>query len=460
LSARSNPALIAGLVVCACHAVRPQPPAAEIKECTPLGPAQPMRCGRLSVLEDRTKASGRSISIAFVIVPATGPRTLPPLYDFAGGPGISATAGADFWAGPGTIHRQHRDVVLIDQRGTGQSAPLDCPEVHLGDPLVAPLDPGAVTACRQRLSAIADLSRYSTAESIADFEAVRAALGHERIDISGLSYGSRLAQEYLRVYPDRVRAVALMGAVSPKEKLPLSFARTAQAVLVQLAGQCAADAACHAAIPDLAADIAAVQRSLETKHTAEPGPFWEALRSQLLTTASQRRLPWLLHQAASGDFAPLLEVLKPKHDDGSNALLLAVECPEDTLRITETERAESRAGVFGDYRLTRQIAACKAWGVPAEDKNERTFVSSKAPVLLLAGSMDYVTPPEWAAQIAAQMPNARVVTIPLLGHFPDGLSNMECYDDLIARFFEAGSAKHLDTACVASMSPPPFNLVT
>ncbi|HEX4384246.1 MAG TPA: alpha/beta fold hydrolase, partial [Myxococcales bacterium] len=160
-----------------------------------------------------------------MIVPATGPRTLPPLYDFAGGPGISATAGADFWAGPGTIHRQHRDVVLIDQRGTGQSAPLDCPELHLGDLFEAPLDATAVAACRGRLSAKANLSRYSTAESIADFDAVRAALGHERIDISGLSYGSRLAQEYLRAYPDRVRAIALLGAVSPQAKLPLSFAR-------------------------------------------------------------------------------------------------------------------------------------------------------------------------------------------------------------------------------------------
>jgi pimeloyl-ACP methyl ester carboxylesterase len=84
-------------------------------------------------------------------------------------------------------------------------------------------------------------------------------------------------------------------------------------------------------------------------------------------------------------------------------------------------------------------------------------VRSAAPALLLSGSMDYVTPPEWAAQIAAQMPNARTVTIPLLGHFPDGLSNMECYDSLIARFFEAGSAEHLDTSCVAKMSPPPFN---
>jgi pimeloyl-ACP methyl ester carboxylesterase len=409
-----------------------------------------MRCGRLVVPEDRSKLAGRSISIAFVIVPATGPRTLPPLYDFAGGPGISATAGADFWAGPGAIHRLHRDVVLVDQRGTGQSALLECPELRL-----APLDPGAVTACRQRLSANADLSRYSTAESIADFDAVRAALGHERIDLSGLSYGSRLAQEYLRAHPDRVRAMALSGAVSPKAKLPLSFAATAQAVLAELTRQCAADAACHASIPDLAADVAAVQRALETARVAEPGPFWESLRGQLLTTASQRRLPWLLHQAALGDFAPILEALKPRPD--SNALLLAVECPEDTLRIGESERAASRAGVFGDYRLTRQIAACKAWGVPAEER-ERTFVHSPVPVLLLAGSMDYVTPPEWAAEIAQHLPNARVVTIPLLGHFPDGLTNMDCYDDLIARFFEAGSAEHLDASCVAKMLPPPFNL--
>lgn len=449
--------LTATALVCACHTVRPA--TADFDPCSPLGPAHPIRCGRLSVPEDRTNPAGRHLSIAFVILPAETPPTLPPLYDFAGGPGISATAGADFWATQGTVHRRHRDIVLIDQRGTGKSAPLDCPELRIGDPLAPSLDPGAVAACRERLAAKADLSHYSTAESIADFDAVRAALGHERIDVSGLSYGSRLAQEYVRVHPDRVRAMALLGAVIPTARLPLSFARSAQAVLVKLVEQCAADAPCHAAIPDLAADIAAVQRTLESKHLAEPGPFWEAVRSQLVATPSQRRLPWLLHQAASGDFAPVLEALKPKHESGSNALLLAVECPEDTLRISEAERASAAAGVFGDYRLRQQLAACKAWGVPPIPGSAPALLQVRTPALLLAGSMDAVTPPEWAERMVEQMPNALLVIIPLLGHFPDGLSNMECYDDLIARFFEAGSAEHLDTSCVAKMLPPPFALM-
>jgi pimeloyl-ACP methyl ester carboxylesterase len=378
------------------------------------------------------------IELHVVVLPATSARTLPPLYYLDGGPGIAASDGAEFWATAGSIHLQHRDVVLVDQRGTGQSAPLQCPEdVQIGNPLLPTLDVAAVGRCRDQLAAHADLSRYSTADAVADLDDVRAALGHERIDLLGLSYGTRVEQEYLRAHADRVRAAAMLGSLPPVEKLPLPFARNAQRVLDALARERAG----------MAEDVAILAKK-------EGGQFWEAVRALLTTTDAQRRLPALLHQAAQGRLEPILKAMR-RPSVGADGLLLAVSCPEDTLNITEAELAAQPKTVFGRYRTDQQLAACRAWKVPPR-KVDRSFVRVRTPVLLLAGSMDQITPPEWAEEIAAHLPASRVVTIPLLSHFPDGLSHMECYDELLAQFYQAGDASGLDLACVRTMQPPPF----
>jgi pimeloyl-ACP methyl ester carboxylesterase len=421
-------------------------------------------CGTLAVPEDRNEPGGRRISLNIVVVPATGDPTLPPLYSLDGGPGIAATDSISFWATAGSIHRRSRDIVLVDQRGTGRSAPLGC-KVNFYDPLESVLEPAAVRRCRERLSATADLSAYSTATAVEDVEAVRAALRHDRIDLIGLSYGTRVAQEYLRAHRDRVRAVVLLGTLSPKEKLPL-FSIGAQAVLDRLIGECTGDPVCHQAIPDPAADIAMLRRKFGAGRVTaafqgrpvaiESGPFWEAVRGQLMTTVSQRRVPWLLHQAAHGNFEPFLTATAGKPDDGWNGLLLSVSCPEDTLRISSSELVPLTRTVFGVYRVKRQIAACTAWGVAARGRLRSEFVDSDAPVLLMAGDMDAVTPVQWGRDVAAHLPHSRLVVIPELGHFPDGLSHMECYDQIIARFFESPGVGGLDLSCVETMHPPQF----
>jgi pimeloyl-ACP methyl ester carboxylesterase len=137
-------------------------------------------------------------------------------------------------------------------------------------------------------------------------------------------------------------------------------------------------------------------------------------------------------------------------------LLLSVSCPEDTLRIGSDELAPLSGTLFGSYRVYQQIEACKAWGLPPLHGPHRTFAEADVPVLLIAGDMDAVTPLDWARDVAEHLPRSRVVAIPELGHFPDGLSHMECYDGIIAKFFESGSANSLDLGCVQTMQPPPF----
>ncbi|MGH8443509.1 MAG: alpha/beta fold hydrolase, partial [Nevskiaceae bacterium] len=291
----------------------------ELVKCQDRNMPEPLLCGMLPVRENRLRPTGAFISLKIVVVPATGARTLPPLYHFEGGPGLPATDSASFWVTDGAIHRQHRDIVLVDQRGTGGSNALPC-ALGFGNPLEPLLDVDSTRACRYQLSPKGELSQYTTAATVADIEAVRMKLGHERIDLSGRSYGTRVAQQYLQAHPQRVRAMLLIGTVTPQEKLPLSFSTNAQGVLMRLAQQCEADAACRRAVPKAGADIATlrarfaagpVRATLADKKTVtlQAGPFWEGVRAVLTTTASQRRLPWLLHEAARGRFAPILAAM-------------------------------------------------------------------------------------------------------------------------------------------------------
>ena len=463
------PLLVTLCLLAGCSQLLPPAPdqTLALRRCGVANVAEPVWCGGLNVPENRAAPpiARRYLSLNVVVIPAAGEKKLPPLYDLAGGPGVPATHAAKFWATDGAIHRQHRDVVLVDQRGTGASAPLRC-DVALADPLVPVLELQAVQLCRMQLGAGADLAQYSTAAAVADLEAVRAALGHERIDLHALSYGTRVAQEYLRAHPQRVRAMALLGTLSPAAKMPAHYSASAEAVLRKLADQCAADKACRKAIPSLMDDVAALQQEFAkgpvvvtradgSKVDLQPGRFWEAVRAQLGTAATQRRLPWLLHEAAAGRFEPLLAATAPQPDRHSNGALLAVSCPEDTLHVTTEEIAAARKTVFGDYRLQQQIATCNVWGVPRVERRPGP-VRADVPVLLLAGDMDHVTPAELAREVAAHLPHARVVMVPALGHFPDGLTHMECYDKVINDFFVAGSATALDLACLATMQPPAF----
>jgi pimeloyl-ACP methyl ester carboxylesterase len=457
--------------LCACAVAPPPPspykkPRLELLPCQVRDVEEPLLCGTLEVPEDQARPYKRTLLLNVVVVPAVSLVTLPPLYSLEGGPGLPASGSVGFWAAEGMIHRRSRDIVLVDQRGTGGSGALPC-AINFSSPLEPVLSPDAARACRYRLSPKAELARYTTADAVADLEAVREALGHELIDLAGLSYGTRLAQEYLRKHPTRVRAMALLGTLAPHEKLPLSFSANAHDVLMRLARQCEADAGCRRIAPKAGADLAALRARFKAGPVRavladgravmlEAGPFWEAVRAQLASTASQRRLPWLLHEAARGRFAPLLEAAAPAGDDGAaNGLLLSVTCAEDTRHITEDELAPLRDSVFGDYRARQQIAACREWPGSAVPR-DRSVVTSDVPALLMAGDMDHVTPVQWARDVASGLVNARVVVVPHLGHLPDGLSHMECYDRLIYDFFEAGSAANLDLSCIGTMQPPAF----
>jgi pimeloyl-ACP methyl ester carboxylesterase len=443
----------------------------ELKPCQIPGIEKALLCGVLPVPENPARPDGRKIELHIVVLPALQKDSQRvPLFDLAGGPGIAASGGAPFFATAGQIHRQHRDVVLVDQRGTGQSHPLPCPEIESASPLSAMYPVDAVRRCRRELEREADLTQYTTRNSARDLDAVRGALGYPKIDISALSYGTRLALTYLRAYPQHVRSAALIGTLSDDAKVPLNHGRNAQKTLDDVFRDCTEDVACQQAFPDLARRWQTVLQSVgagttatdsadgrESKVLLSRGPFAEAFRTMLVTTSGQRQIPFQVDHMSRGDFQPFLSrTLHGGNQTFAEGLLLSITCAEDMAWITPDERHRAAQGTFlGTYRIDEQGRACKEWAVPAVKLAQPTMPVA-VPVLFLAGDRDYVTPPAWAAKVAAGFPNSRVLAIPKLGHFPDGLDHMECFDAVMNDFFERGAVDKIDTACISTMAAPAF----
>ncbi|MBI3450545.1 MAG: alpha/beta fold hydrolase [Acidobacteria bacterium] len=474
---RTKPAALAllGLLGCA---------PAGLHECRIPGVDEPLRCGTLEVFEDREARRGRTIPLNVVVIPARGPTVRPdPLFDLSGGPGLASTEGAGFYAGEGAAYRRERDVVLVDQRGTGKSNPLTC-DLATDDPnprgiLDEMYPPTAVAACHASLTSRANLGLYTTPIAMDDLDDVRAWLGYDRIDLFGLSYGTRAAMTYMSRHPDHVRSAILVGVAPPGMNIPLHHAADAQRAMDLLLQDCAADAACSGAFPKARAELddlmAALEREPAKVEHVVPGKggklhltlrreiVAEKLRFLLYSASTARRIPLVVHRALAGDYEPFLALALG--DEGgpsgiADGMYLSVTCPEDTRRIDPAEARALNSGTFvGDYRVFQQTRACSMWPEAQLPAGYFDPFFTKAPVLIFSGRLDPVTAPHWAEEIAARLPHARNVMLHGAGHGPGGLSHTECLDGIILRFLDAGAVEALDKACVESMAPPPFSLV-
>jgi pimeloyl-ACP methyl ester carboxylesterase len=450
---------------------------ARLRPCRLPGVDEELLCGNLTVFENRQSRTGRTIDLNVVVLPALDPnKKEEPLFDLAGGPGAASTEAAPFYAGEGKEARRHRDVVLVDQRGTGGSnglraAPRKRPQDFLTE--MYPVD--YVKRLRQTLEPRADLTQYTTSIAMDDLDDVRAWLGYERINLFGLSYGTRAALVYLRQHPDRVRTVTLMGVAPTDLKMPLYHAQAAARAMELLLKACETDAQCHAAFPQIRQDWQNVLAQLGREPARVPysppdksAPvtveiqrdiFAEKVRTMLYGEDTARRIPLMVHRAAAGDFAPFLrEAIKPGIPDFiADGMYLSVTCAEDVPFIDQAEAAKLDAGnPFGNYRVLQQTRACELWPRGQVPSDFQEPVSSDVPVLIFSGNLDPITPPERGEEVAKYLPNSRHVIIPHGGHGLDGLSGADCVERLILEFLHSGDVRSLDTSCVETMTPPAF----
>jgi pimeloyl-ACP methyl ester carboxylesterase len=446
-----------------------------LKPCTLPGIGEELLCGKLTVFEKR---AGRTIDLNVVVLPALDPRQIEaPLFELAGGPGQGAIGAASkFYATEGKEYRRRRDVVLVDQRGTGGSNPLSAPETtkrpqdYLNE--MYPVD--YVNRMRAALEPRADLTQYTTAIAMDDLDDVRAWLGYERINLIGISYGTRAALVYIRQHPDRVRSAILMGVAPTYLKMPLHHARAAKRALDLLLAECAADTACHQAFPEIErewdelltrlgreparVEYSPLDKSVPVTVEIQRDIFAEKIRNMLYSRGGAAQVPLLVHTAAHGDFGPFLkETLQERFGPLADGMYLSVTCAEDVPFIDQAEAAKVNAGnPFGNYRVEQQTRACGLWPRGTIPDGYHEPVSADVPVLIVSGNVDPVTPPDRGEEVARHLPNSRHIVIAHGAHILDGLTNVECIDDLLLEFLAKGDARDLDVACVQRIQPPPF----
>ena len=441
------------------------------------------KCGTLEVFENRATRKGRKININVIVLPATGRQREPdPLFYFAGGPGAAATEDAPGIAKVFAKTREHRDLVFVDQRGTGKSNPLNCELFHPADPqsyLGSFFPVEEVRKCREQLEPKADLTLYTTNIAMDDIDDVRAALGYQQINLFGGSYGTRAALVYLRRHPKHVRAVVLHGVAPTNQFMPLHFPQDTERALQGVLAECEADEACHKAFPKVKDDAAyalgilmqsPAQSELQLEGTTNKVFLRlnahlaaEAVRYMLYSPGPASRIPLFLHLARHGNYDPLTQAAffyrKNLVATGSNGMYLSVTCAED-LPFVNPQQAEKLAAntVLGSYRYDQQSEACTLWPQAKIDPGYAEPVRSNKPVLIITGEWDPVTPPSQAEAAAKTLSNSLQIVVPHGGHGLDGLENIECVEGLLITFIERGTVKGLDTACVKTIKRKGFAL--
>ena len=373
--------------------------------------------------------------------------------------------------------RAARDLVFVDQRGTGGSNALICNFYGPPDEPQSYFDqflpPAKVRACRERLNGSADLTQYTTANSVADLEDVRMALGYERINLIGGSYGTRLAMEYVRRYELRVRSVVLDGAVAPSSHVPEDFGQRAQRALNLLMDECEASEQCRNAFPGIRQQAAAVFERLENTPAratlAHPSSgraaevvltrenVAEAIRYMTYSAEQAAKVPLYLEKAYKGDFTPIAAFLLEWRGDGTfDGVYLSITCAEDVPYVGADAEQRDANTYLGTYRIREQRAACAEWPRGEAPAWLAEPVTANVPVLLISGQLDPVTAPAEAAGIARTLPRACHITIPFGAHSHGGLAGIDCVTHLRDQFITRGDADGLDTSCVSRITRPGF----
>lgn len=442
------------------------------------------KCGTFQVYENRATRKGRKIDIYVVVLPATGEKREPdPLFYFAGGPGSAAASDDAPGAAQGLAKiREHRDLVFVDQRGTGQSNGLDCSmfdpndaQSHLG--YFFPLE--SVRKCREQLEPKADLTLYTTTLAVDDIDDVRAALGYDKINLFGGSYGTRAATVYLRRHPKHVRSAMLQGVSLRNQYLPRDYARDTERALQGILAECAGNEACNKTFPDVKNEAKAVldqlskgpvetqirtQNSTNTiKVSLNRDLVAEAIRYMLYHPQSAGRVPLFLHLAAQGNFTPLaqaaLNYRRNLVGTGANGLFLSITCAEDLPWIKPGEGERLAQNTFlGDYRVRQQREACALWPRANIESDYAKSFDSNVPALIITGEWDPVTPPAYGDALSRTLKNSLHVVVPFGAHGIGGLEGGDCITRLSAEFIERGNVSGLDTACVKTIRRRGFAL--
>lgn len=434
----------------------------------------PAQCGFLEVPENPDQPEGRKIRLHIALAKATSTTVLPdPLFIFAGGPGQAASETWVILRGVLDKIRKNRDIIMIDQRGTGQSNKLDC-AVEGPDDLSTQIDLQLLqTLTRQCAEALdSDPRFYTTTHGMQDYETARQALGYEKINLFGVSYGTRSAQVYLRMFPDSVRSVILDSVIPMQLALGQEHAPMLDQAVATVFSDCRQDADCAARFPVGVQELQNLQEILResprliTMTNPVSGERQEilmsadtlavAIRFLSYSSESQAVLPLLIHEAiTTGDLSRLasqaLLVMSGLSEMLARGMELSVLCSEDYPFIDFDE--DQRNTIIGNIFLDVIRTQCEVWPRGEVPEGFHQPVVSDVPVLLVSGERDPVTPPHYAARTAEGFSNSLNLVARGQSH---SVLRINCLREIATEFVSQGSISGLDTACVSNIQPAPF----
>ena len=440
----------------------------------PVKAAVPGLCGTLVVAEDRANPVGRQIGLRVAVVPALAATPAPdPLFAIAGGPGDPST---QFFAWlPGLyadVHARH-DIVLVDQRGTGANAMMLPATPDVSALSTADADAAMAAWARDGLAALdGDPRFYTSTVAAEDLDAVRLALGYDRINLYGTSYGGTLAQYYMRQHPDRVQSAILDGATPVALPVLERMAASSQHALDLLLARCARDTACHAAFPDLAREWATVRAGLEggietnvvDPDTGQPVvadllAVAPSLHDALRTSDAAGKLPLAIHLAAASQWERTNDLVPPASSGGDTlAMTDEIFCSEAWARFDPAQVERTGAGSYAASwqvaNANARAAMCRALPRGVVPPDDDAPAPASIPVLWLVADGDPQDPP---ANLSATTlgPDSRIVVVPAQEHV---VGHLGCGPTVISDFLEAGTARGVDATCLEAEIMPNWTL--
>jgi pimeloyl-ACP methyl ester carboxylesterase len=433
-------------------------------------------CTGLDVPENRAQPAGRHIRLRVAVVRAQAAQPDADLIVFLdGGPGGAASEDYPAIAGAFENMRKRHEVLLVDQRGTGGSNPLTCNTDDAGSQaresqVAGPRAAQRVHDCAARLAAHAAPQYYTTSDAVADLEAVRRALGGPQFDLLGVSYGTRVAQQYAKTYPQGVRALVLDSAVPNDLALGSEHARNLEDALRELFARCRAERSCAERYGDpyqtlrrIQARLRAQPQRLELRDpytfrmqqkTIDADELAQLTRFYAYSPYTAALLPYVLAEADAGRYAPLLGqtqvVVGDVADHLNGGMALSVTCAEDVDRLWPNP--DDARTVLGNSLIEWLLSVCPSWPHATRPADFAAPLAAAVPVLVLAGEHDPVTPPRYAEAIAHTLPNGRVLKVAGQGH---GLLTVGCMPRLLGEFIRTLDARHLDTRCLEELGQTP-----
>jgi len=444
----------------------------ELTDCalpSPSGRQIDARCGTFNVPENRSNPAGRQIALKIAVILAIKRKPAPdPLFMLAGGPGQSAVKTFPSMISLLDNIHESRDIVLVDQRGTGESNPLRCLDPEKDEDLTDAQVIERLQACPSQLNA--DTRFYTTEIAMQDLDAVRAVLGYETINLYGASYGTRAALTYLRMFPNRVRTVTLDAVVDPGFIMLMDAAGDGQKSLDSFFARCAADQACQSTYPNLKTDFGELLKRLESSpveitipHPVTNKPLTLTVTRRMITNLVFNTLysPDLvatlslaIHSAyADGNYLPLISQAYMLDAGLYDGMFYAVTCTEDAPLISQSEAEKlSQGSQFGN-RTKEFVEVCAKWPKGSVSADFRAPLVSNVPTLILSGDSDPITPPWHAEKVAESLGNELHLVFKGMGH---GNLSSRCTTNLLKNFLDSASVAGLDASCVAGIEPPPF----